>query len=302
MQGPRPIRALRLEDPELAQLEVIVIPFSGAVGDFESELSLSLRHLFEKVIILEDHPSTVITLNIHIQALDGSVAATAINAGILALCDAGVPLRAMVSAITVGKLSKIPIIDQTTSPLHQLLDAAYDAKHKDSSSKDIKFDELDASFKNAEGITIVDLNGKEYDEIQENNNANQMYQRRPKISANSSTFSLYPATQLLESAPTHNLAVTNVASLAFISDSLNGEGLPTFFKLVSNPIPSSKGVLIPENYDLGLDDSDVSDLIDTGKKAASIVLAFLRIALRKKITQEAVNYGQDTVDVITTKK
>ncbi len=100
--GPRPCRSARLEDSERCQLEVQVTPQSGVAGPSEAELCALLRQALAACLVLTAHPRKVLTVAVHVLADGGGAAAAAVNAAVLALADAGVPLRALASAVTLG--------------------------------------------------------------------------------------------------------------------------------------------------------------------------------------------------------
>jgi ribonuclease PH len=100
--GPRPCRTARLEDSERCQLEVVVTPLGGTAGPAEAELCALLRQALAACLVLGAHPRKVLTIAVHVLADDGGAAAAAVNAAVLALADAGVPMRALASAVTLG--------------------------------------------------------------------------------------------------------------------------------------------------------------------------------------------------------
>ena len=102
VHGPRPARTARHEDPERARLEVHAAPPIGLPGPAEAELCALLRQVLAPVLVLSAHPRSVVTLSVHVQADDGSAPAVALNAAVLALVDAGVPLRGLLGAVTLG--------------------------------------------------------------------------------------------------------------------------------------------------------------------------------------------------------
>ena len=106
--GPRPTRSMRLEDPTRALLEVHVAPVSGGgIGSSPSrdaELAATLRAALSPLLLLRAAPRSVVTVSILIEADDGCVAPMAFNAAVLALADAGVPLRSLAAACGISLL------------------------------------------------------------------------------------------------------------------------------------------------------------------------------------------------------
>ncbi|OIO21629.1 exosome complex exonuclease Rrp41 [Candidatus Micrarchaeota archaeon CG11_big_fil_rev_8_21_14_0_20_47_5] len=68
------------------------------------ELSKVIRETFENVIIAGAYPKTQIDIYIEILQSDGGTRCAAITAAAVALADAGIPLKDMVSAVAVGKV------------------------------------------------------------------------------------------------------------------------------------------------------------------------------------------------------
>jgi ribonuclease PH len=108
--GPRPTRSMRLEDPTRALLEVHVAPVSGGgIGSSPSrdaELAATLRAALSPLLLLRAAPRSVVTVSILIEADDGCVAPIAFNAAVLALADAGVPLRSLAAACGISLLQQ----------------------------------------------------------------------------------------------------------------------------------------------------------------------------------------------------
>ena len=102
--GPRPSRSARLEDSERCLLELQVTPLSGQQGPKEAELCTLLRQTLASCVVLTAHPRKVITVAVHVLADDGGAAACAVNAAVLAFADAGVPMRTLAGAVTLGLL------------------------------------------------------------------------------------------------------------------------------------------------------------------------------------------------------
>ena len=75
------------------------------------ELSKVIRLALEPAIFLEDYPKTGIDVYIEITEADGSTRVTAINAASLALALAGIPMRDLVCACSVGKIDNTLVVD-----------------------------------------------------------------------------------------------------------------------------------------------------------------------------------------------
>merc|ERR1719373_347830 len=72
-------------------------------GDRQSqERSMWIQQTFESAILLTEYPRSQIRLHVHILEAAGGGIAAAINATSLALADAGIPMRDLISACTAG--------------------------------------------------------------------------------------------------------------------------------------------------------------------------------------------------------
>jgi exosome complex component RRP41 len=110
--GPRELFPKFMQEPQTGILRVRynMAPFS--VDDRKSpghdrrstEISKVVRLALGPGIFLEDFPKVTIDVFIEIIQADGSTRVTGINAASLALADAGVPMRDLVSACSVGKI------------------------------------------------------------------------------------------------------------------------------------------------------------------------------------------------------
>jgi len=72
-----------------------------------------IQQTFESVILLSEFPRSQIRLYVHILEASGGGVTAAINAASLALANAGIPMRDMVTACTSGMLGRRPALDLT---------------------------------------------------------------------------------------------------------------------------------------------------------------------------------------------
>lgn len=77
------------------------------------EISKVTRLALEPAIFLEDFPKATIDVFVEIIQADGSTRVTGINACSLALASAGIPMRDLVAACSVGKIDNTLIVDLT---------------------------------------------------------------------------------------------------------------------------------------------------------------------------------------------
>ncbi|KAK9457410.1 ribosomal protein S5 domain 2-type protein [Dipodascopsis uninucleata] len=106
VSGPMEVQK-RDEIPDIAYIEMIVRPDVGVTSPREQFLEDRIRRTISPVILLEQHPRTLIQIvvqivqsgdikNINTLALSGGI-----NATFMALLDAGIPLRSTISACSV---------------------------------------------------------------------------------------------------------------------------------------------------------------------------------------------------------
>ncbi|MCX6820693.1 MAG: exosome complex exonuclease Rrp41 [Candidatus Aenigmarchaeota archaeon] len=75
------------------------------------EISKTSRLAFEPAAFLDDFPTTVVDVFTEILQADGSTRVTGINAASMAMAVAGVPMRDLVAACSVGKIQGQLIVD-----------------------------------------------------------------------------------------------------------------------------------------------------------------------------------------------
>jgi exosome complex component RRP41 len=75
------------------------------------ELALAVKETFEAVVMTELFPRSEINIFIEVLQADGDTLCAAINATTLALVNAGIPLRAFVTACTAGAAGDAALLD-----------------------------------------------------------------------------------------------------------------------------------------------------------------------------------------------
>jgi exosome complex component RRP41 len=75
------------------------------------ERSLALKKIFEAVICTKLYPRSQISIFVQVLQSDGGDMPAAINAGTLALIDAGIPMQDVLTACSAGFLDGTPIMD-----------------------------------------------------------------------------------------------------------------------------------------------------------------------------------------------
>ncbi len=112
-----------------------------------TEISKIIEWALEPVLDLNKFPYTVVDVHINIIQADAGTRCAGINAAAMALAHAGVPMKDMVSSVSVGKMDKTLVVD---------LDKYEDSDFKEGEgSTDIPF-----TFTNKGEITHLQLDGK----------------------------------------------------------------------------------------------------------------------------------------------
>jgi exosome complex component RRP41 len=117
--GPRELfpRFLQEEETGILRVRYAMVPFSvderkSPGSDRRSiELSKVMRLALEPAMFLEDFPKATIDVFVDIIQADGSTRVTGINAASLALASAGVHMKDLVAACSVGKINNTLVVD-----------------------------------------------------------------------------------------------------------------------------------------------------------------------------------------------
>lgn len=117
--GPKELHPKHRQNPEKAVLDARYNMAPFAVEDRKrpgpsrrsKEIGLVGKRSLEPVVRLEKFPNTVIDVQIEILEANASTRVTGLTAASLALANAGIPMKGMVSACAVGKLEDIMVLD-----------------------------------------------------------------------------------------------------------------------------------------------------------------------------------------------
>jgi len=117
--GPRELHPRHLQQPDTAILRCRynMAPFSvderkRPGPDRRSvEISKVIREAFEPVVFTKLYPRSGIDVFIEVLQADAGTRTAGINAAAVALADAGVPMRDLVSAVAVGKVDDTIVLD-----------------------------------------------------------------------------------------------------------------------------------------------------------------------------------------------
>jgi exosome complex component RRP41 len=119
VHGPKPFHPKHMQDPQKAILKCrySMAPFSTnerirpGVSRRSVEISKVLNEALSNVVFFEDYPKTGIYVFVEILQADASTRCAGLNAASLALAEAGVPIRDMISSCSVGKVDGKLVID-----------------------------------------------------------------------------------------------------------------------------------------------------------------------------------------------
>lgn len=117
--GPRMLHPQHMQDPKAAILRVNYDLLSFSVSDRKKpgpsrrsqEISKVTEWALSPALDLKDFPNTVIDVQIYILQANASTRVAGINAASMALAQAGIPMKNLVCAVSVGKLDKELVVD-----------------------------------------------------------------------------------------------------------------------------------------------------------------------------------------------
>ncbi len=117
--GPREVHPHHLAKPDRGILRVFyrMATFSvfdrkrPAPGRREKEISMVITDCLEPVLFLELYPGTSFEVFINVMDADGGTRCACTTVAALALADAGVPMRSLVTAVAMGKIDGELITD-----------------------------------------------------------------------------------------------------------------------------------------------------------------------------------------------
>jgi exosome complex component RRP41 len=117
--GPKPFHPRGLQDPQklILRCKYNMAPFSTkerikpGYSRRSIEISKVIRSALSDVVFFEDYPRTGVDVFIEILEADASTRCAGLNAASIALADAGVPMKELVSCCSVGKVDGQIIVD-----------------------------------------------------------------------------------------------------------------------------------------------------------------------------------------------
>lgn len=117
--GPRQLHPQHLQDPRKGVLRCNYDMLSFSVPERKKpgptrrsqEISKVTEWALSEVVNLEEFPNTVVDVHISILQADASTRCAGINAAALALAHASVPMKEIVSAVSIGKVDDKIVVD-----------------------------------------------------------------------------------------------------------------------------------------------------------------------------------------------
>ncbi|MBS3118406.1 exosome complex exonuclease Rrp41 [Candidatus Woesearchaeota archaeon] len=118
--GPRELFPKFLQNPKtgIIRCHYNMLPFSGMGERIRpggnrraQEISLVMEKALSAVVDLSDFPNAVVDIYTDLPETDAGSRCVAINAAAMALADAGIPMKDMVSALAVGRVDDKIVVD-----------------------------------------------------------------------------------------------------------------------------------------------------------------------------------------------
>ena len=118
--GPREVFPKHQTNPHKARISFryVMAPFCsmeehGRAGPNRRSIEISkvLKHVFENLVLVNQFPKTSVDISTEVIQSDGGTRVAALTAASLALVDAGIPVRDLVSPISVGKINGKMVVD-----------------------------------------------------------------------------------------------------------------------------------------------------------------------------------------------
>ncbi len=117
--GPKPLHPQHLQNPQKGIVRCFYDMLSFSVTERKKpgssrrsqEISKITEWALSKVLLLDEFPNTVVDVHISVLQANASTRVAGINAASLALAQAGVPMKEMISAVSIGKLDTTIVTD-----------------------------------------------------------------------------------------------------------------------------------------------------------------------------------------------
>lgn len=120
--GPREIFPRFLANPKkgILRCHYSMMPFSGSGERIRpgssrraQEIAMVMTKSLEPVVDLSEFPNSVVDIYVQLPQTDAGTRCAAISAASIALADAGIPMKDMVSSVAVGQVGGLVLADLT---------------------------------------------------------------------------------------------------------------------------------------------------------------------------------------------
>ncbi|MEM4181986.1 MAG: exosome complex exonuclease Rrp41 [Candidatus Pacearchaeota archaeon] len=119
VRGPRTLHPQHMQDPLKGIIRVNYQMMAFSVWDRikpgTSRRSLEINKVIEwalsEIVDLTDFPNSVVDVLIQIPQADAGTRVAGLNAAVMALAHAGIPMKEMLSAVACGKIDKTLVVD-----------------------------------------------------------------------------------------------------------------------------------------------------------------------------------------------
>ncbi len=153
--GPKKMHPQHSQNPEKGTLRCTYNMNSFSVEDRirpgpsrrSTEISKITEWAIEPILMIEGYPNQVIDVHINIIQADAGTRCAGINAAVMALAHAGIPMKDLVSSVSVGKMDKTIVLD---------LDKYEDSEFEDGEGST----DIPMTFTHGGEITHIQLDGK----------------------------------------------------------------------------------------------------------------------------------------------
>jgi len=117
--GPRKMHPQHSQDPEKGTLRCNYSMLSFSVAERarpgpnrrSTEISKITEWALEPILMIKRYPNMVVDVHINILQANASTRCAGINAAALALAHAGIPMKELVSSVSIGKIDKLLVVD-----------------------------------------------------------------------------------------------------------------------------------------------------------------------------------------------
>lgn len=117
--GPKPLHPQHLQNPQKGIVRCFYDMLSFSVTERKKpgssrraqEISKITEWALSKVLLLDEFPNTVVDIHISVLQANASTRVAGINAASLALAQAGVPMKELISAVSIGKMDTTIVTD-----------------------------------------------------------------------------------------------------------------------------------------------------------------------------------------------